>query len=169
MRCGNPEWRNFQFTPNNHYRFFFLHTVPLTTACRLEYVLLYQFRTRITTFLSKKSSVGLLSKKLTSKCSAQNDVKMMLKSTSWCHAWGRLTPTHIRRKYQEWVKIAENPVGYARNFFLAYPTRYSVIFTRSGYFHLTRGGVRRPHIWRHNVIDGCWTEHVLIENVVFSA
>ena len=25
-----PAWRNFQFAPNNHYRFFFLHTIPLT-------------------------------------------------------------------------------------------------------------------------------------------
>ena len=24
------------------------------------------------------------------------------------------------------------------------PTRFFAIFTRSGYFHLTRGGVRRP-------------------------
>ena len=33
------ERRNFQFALNNHYRFFFLHTLPSTTACRLEYVI----------------------------------------------------------------------------------------------------------------------------------
>ena len=68
------QWRNFQFAPNNYYGFFFLHTLHSTTAFGLEY-LFYQFHAKITAFLSKKCSVRLLSKKLTWKRLAQNDVK----------------------------------------------------------------------------------------------
>ena len=45
-----PEWRNFRFAPKNHYGFFFLHTFTSTIASRHEYVLFYQFYTKITTF-----------------------------------------------------------------------------------------------------------------------
>ena len=38
-----PEGRDFQFAPNNHYGFFFLHTLPSTIAFGLEYVFIYQF------------------------------------------------------------------------------------------------------------------------------
>ena len=38
-----PEWRDFQFAPNKHYGFFFLHNLPSTIAFRLEYVFVYQF------------------------------------------------------------------------------------------------------------------------------
>ena len=48
-----PEWRNFQFAWKNHYGFFFLHTLPSTIAFRLEYVLFYQFYTKITTFFDQ--------------------------------------------------------------------------------------------------------------------
>ena len=34
--CSYPERRNFQFEPNNHYRFFFLHTLLSTTAFRVD-------------------------------------------------------------------------------------------------------------------------------------
>ena len=57
----------------------------------------YQFYTKMCTFSIKKFSVQHLS------------------ATSSCHAWGRFTPPHVRRKYPEWVKIVENLVGYARN------------------------------------------------------
>ena len=30
-------WQNFQFTPNNHYVFYFLLTLPLTIVFNLEY------------------------------------------------------------------------------------------------------------------------------------
>ena len=84
-RVRHPEWLNFQFTPKNHYRFFFLHTLPLTTTFSIENVLLYyQFHARITTFSSKKCSVR------------QVDVKTF--GTKWCKKWrqnrharGRLT------------------------------------------------------------------------------
>ena len=42
-RLSSIEWRDFQFTPNNHYGFFFLHTLSSTIAFRLEYVFVYQF------------------------------------------------------------------------------------------------------------------------------
>ena len=43
MPNSYPETRDFQFAPNNHYGFFFLHTLPSTIAFRLEYVFVYQF------------------------------------------------------------------------------------------------------------------------------
>ena len=49
-----PEWRNFQFASKNHYVFFFLHTLPLTIAFKLEYVLFYQFYAKITTFFDQE-------------------------------------------------------------------------------------------------------------------
>ena len=92
------EWQNFQFAPNNHYWFFFLHALSSTIVFKLEYVLFYQVYTKISTFSIKKCLVWLLS------------------TTSWCHAWGHLIPPGIRRKYPEGVKIAENLVGCARRF-----------------------------------------------------
>ena len=73
-----PEWRNFQFAPNNHYWFFFLHTLPSTTAFKF-----YQFYAKMCTFSIKKCSV------------------LHLSTTSWRHARGRLTPHYVRRKYLE--------------------------------------------------------------------
>ena len=54
MPNSYPEWRDFQFAPNNPYGFFFLHTRPSTIAFGLEYVFIYQFfcRAEITTFFS---------------------------------------------------------------------------------------------------------------------
>ena len=44
--------------------------------------------------------------------------------------------------------------------FLVYLTRFSVIFTCSGYFHLIRGGVRRLHAWRQCVVNRGQTRHL---------
>ena len=30
-----PEWQNFQFAPNNHYKFFFLHTLSSNIVFKL--------------------------------------------------------------------------------------------------------------------------------------
>ena len=90
-----PEWRNFQFAPNNHHWLFFLHTFPSTIVFKLDYVLFYQLYAKMCTFSIKKCLVQHL-------------------STSWSHARGRLTPPRVRRKYPEWVEIVENLVGYAR-------------------------------------------------------
>ena len=87
----------------NSYRttivdFFFLHSLPSTIVFKYRNVLFYQFYAEISIFFIKKCSVQLLS------------------TTSWCYARGRVTPPGIRRKYLEWVKIAENLVGNARMF-----------------------------------------------------
>ena len=51
--------------------------------------------------------------------------------------------------------------------FHAYPTRFSAIFTRSGYFRFTRMGVRRPRACKTTSCrTSCRTEHFLMENVV---
>ena len=92
MPNSYPEWWNFQLAPNNHYRFFFLHTIPL----KAKYVLFYQFYAKISTFSIKKCSVRLLS------------------TTSWCHAPGHVIPPRIRWKYPERVKIIKTLVGYTR-------------------------------------------------------
>ena len=55
MPNSYPQWRNFQFEPNNFYRFFFLHTFLSTVAFRLEYVMFYQFNAKTTTFLRSRN------------------------------------------------------------------------------------------------------------------
>ena len=107
MQNSYPEWRNFQFAPNNHYSFFFLQTLPLKIVF-VWYALFYQFYAEISTFSTKKCSVWLLS------------------TTSWRLARGRLTPLNIRRKYPELVKIAENLVGYARKMRLVQRFEYKM-------------------------------------------
>ena len=96
MPNSYPERRNFQFAPNNHCRFFFLAYSYSTIVSKLENVLFYQFYAEINAFSIKKCSVWHL-------C-----------TTYWLHARGRLTPLHARRKYPEWVKIAENLFRYPR-------------------------------------------------------
>ena len=69
--------RHHEASTNNHVIiFFFLYTLPTTTTFKLQLTLFYQSHARITAFSSKKCSVRLLSKKLTSKRLAQNDVKI---------------------------------------------------------------------------------------------
>ena len=83
-----PEWRNFQFAPKKHYGFFFLHTLPSPIAFRLEYVLFYQIYANITIFSIKKSSVRLLSYRLTLNRLAETDVK-------WRQKWHQNVKTVI--------------------------------------------------------------------------
>ena len=54
MPNNYPEWWNFQFAPNIHYGFFFLHTLPSTTTFRLEYLFFYQIYTEITAFFDQE-------------------------------------------------------------------------------------------------------------------
>ena len=54
MPNSYPEWRNFHFTPNNHYRFFFLHTLPSTIVFKLACELFYQFYAKISMFDQEK-------------------------------------------------------------------------------------------------------------------
>ena len=131
------KWRNFQFEPNNHYRFFFLRTLISTTAFRLDYILFYQFYAKITTFfLLKKCLVRLLSYILTSKGLAKTDVKMTL---YWCHAWELSYTPHVRRLFLAPVGFMEILVGYARNKILAYPTGISARLTTARKCCLTPG------------------------------
>ena len=51
------EWWNFQFAPNNHCGFFFLHTFLSKITFKLNYALFYQFYTKMSTFSAKKRSV----------------------------------------------------------------------------------------------------------------
>ena len=70
-----PEWWNFQFALNNYYRFFFLHTLPLTTAFKLKCVLFCLFHAKISTFFVKTCLVPLLHLMLTLEHLAENDLK----------------------------------------------------------------------------------------------
>ena len=74
MSNSYPEWRNFQFAPNNYYRLFFLHALPSTVLFKFGYALFYQLFAEISTFAIKTCLVRLPS------------------TTSWCHARGRITP-----------------------------------------------------------------------------
>ena len=75
MPNSYPEWRNFQFTPNCHDWFFFLHTLPWTIAFKLEYVLFYQFYAIITTFWIKNCLVWHMCTTFMVKHLAENDVE----------------------------------------------------------------------------------------------
>ena len=56
----------------NHYGIFFLHTLPLTIALKLEYALVYEFYAKMAKFVFKKYTARLLSMTLTSKRSAES-------------------------------------------------------------------------------------------------
>ena len=111
-----PEWRNFQFAPNNHYGFFFLHTLPSTITFRLEYVF-YQFYAKITTFFDKENfgAVSLLYVDVETfgrnwRQNVKNDVKTSYRS----HARDSSYTPHVRRHFLAPVGFTEIPVGYAR-------------------------------------------------------
>ena len=80
MPNSHPELRDFQFAPNNHYGFFFLHILTSTIAFWLEYVLFYQFYAEITTFFDKKKCLGwFLYKMLSLNRLAENAISITLK------------------------------------------------------------------------------------------
>ena len=119
-----PKWRNFQFALKNHYGFFFLHTLPSTIAFRLEYVLFYQFYTKITTFFDQEKfgttpllhvdieTFGGNWLEMTSKRQ-----KMMWKSSSWRHARKSSYTPHLRWHFLAPVTFTEIQVGCARILF----------------------------------------------------
>ena len=127
MPNSYPEWRNFHFEPNNHYRFFFFHTLLSTIAFRLECMLFYQIYTKITTFSIKRCSVRFgsylrrwhvwrkIDINLTSR--RQNDVKASELSFRHHARESSYTPC-LRRHFLAPVRIMEIPVGYARKFLL---------------------------------------------------
>ena len=55
-----PEWRNIPSAPNNHFRFFFLHTLPSSIIFKLWHALFYQFYAEISIFSIKNCSIRLL-------------------------------------------------------------------------------------------------------------
>ena len=86
MPNSNPEWWNFQFEPNNHYGFFFLHTLPSQLHLCLK-MLFYQKYTQITTFYDQEVFGSYLRswrqnilRKMTSTWhqDVQNDVKIVI-------------------------------------------------------------------------------------------
>ena len=60
---------------------------------------------------------------------------------------------------------------FSRELILAYPTRFSAIFTHSGYFCLIPEGVRRPRAWRQDVKIGTelnisWSKMYLLQRKI---
>ena len=70
-----PERQNFPFAPKNRYGFFFLHTIPLTIAFRLEYVLFYQFYAKVTIFFDEEKFGTAPLLYVDDKRLAENDIK----------------------------------------------------------------------------------------------
>ena len=113
MPNSYPEWRNFQFELNNHYRFFFLHTLFSTIAFRLEYVLFYKFYAKITTFFDQEMFGLAQLLYVDVKRFGGNDFKTSKSHTDVMHD-SRLTSPHVRRHFLAPVVFTEIPVGYAR-------------------------------------------------------
>ena len=97
--------RNFQFASKNHYGFFFLHTLPSTTAFRLEYLLLYQVYAKITTFFDQEKfgTAPLLYTDIETFGGRENDVKIVMHES-------RLTsPPPCKTKLSSLGRVHRNP------------------------------------------------------------
>ena len=120
-----PEWWNFQFEQKKHYGFFFLHTHfddywDFNMCCFISCTLKKKKKLH---FSVKKSSVRLLSYRLTSKRLAENDVKTS-KSSCWRHALESSYILHVIRHFLAPVGFTEIPVGYARILFLTWRSSF---------------------------------------------
>ena len=78
-RCGlkgnsYPSNRISIRTEKNHYRFFFLHTLPSTIVVKLEYALFYHFYAKVSIFSIKKCSVRHPSKNAIFICLGEKKV-----------------------------------------------------------------------------------------------
>ena len=78
-----PEYQNFQFAPNNHCGFFFLHALPSTIALRLKpgsiLSILINIVLKYNLYLwSRNVQFRLLPMTLTSKCLPENDIKKLM-------------------------------------------------------------------------------------------
>ena len=115
MSNSYPKWWNFQFAPNNHYGFFFLHTLPSTIAFRLEYVLIYQFYTEMTTVFNRFGSyLRCWRWNVLRKITSNVTIDVLTSCTS------RLTrppppPPHATRVRRHFLALV-GFVGYARTF-----------------------------------------------------
>ena len=83
MPNSYPDWWNFQFAPNNHYGFLFLHTLPTTIAFKLEYVLFYQFYAEITTFFNQEMFGSVPIEDVDVETFGGNDVNMTSEHEKW--------------------------------------------------------------------------------------
>ena len=78
MPNSYPKWQNFQFPPNNHFGFFFLHTTASTIAFKRLYALFSQYNAEISTFSVKKYSAPLLPMLLSRKSCRKNMTKYVV-------------------------------------------------------------------------------------------
>ena len=131
MPNSYPEWQNFQFEPNNNYRFFFLHTLLSTIAFRLEYVLFYQFYAQNNYFFFRSRNVRLATLLYVEIETfggnwRENDIKTskLISKHQNRHPYvmheSRLTPPHVRRCFLAPVGFTEISVGYAKIYFLVH-------------------------------------------------
>ena len=107
----------FQFASNGHYGFFFLHTLPSTTAFKFTYGLFCQFCAKISIFSKKKYlvwllpfDVGTFGGKWRQKLMSERRPDMMHES--------HFTPPHARRHFLALVGFMEIPVVYASKVYL---------------------------------------------------
>ena len=152
MPNSYPEWRNFQITPNNQYRFYFLHIFPLTIAFKLNHALFYNLNATMSTFAVKKCLVWLISTMSMSKHFTEKDVKIdtkmsnnvlmsctkvvltppqnwpqNVKKTSWCHARDPHTHTsnpQVRRHFLAPDSDAEIPLPSIQELWLVCNSRH---------------------------------------------
>ena len=120
MPSSYPAWQNFQSAPHDHYRFFFLHSLPLIILYKLEYALFYEFYANISQLAVKKCSFPLPSMMLMLKCLAENDIKkwcQIVRKIPWCHVvvvlafYGPLTPYKVILGYPNHTVPAANLLG----------------------------------------------------------
>ena len=138
MLNSYPEWRKFQFAPNNQSRFFFLHTFPSTIAFKLQYALFSQFYAKISVFSIKECSI--------SASIYDVDVKTVggkwrqnwccdVKKTTWCHVRESSYTPSCKTTFPNPSWVHGNLVEYAREIFLDrffLHTRLGFPWTRQG-------------------------------------
>ena len=133
MQNSYPEWQNFQFEPNNHCRFFFLHTLLSTIAFRLEYVVFYQFYVTITTFLDQEmfrlAPLLYVDDERFGGKWRENDIKNYIKtskSSYWRHVWASSCLRKFQSGMQETdfhavcIKMCSFPNTFIQNLFVFY-------------------------------------------------
>ena len=97
MPNSYPEWPNFQSVPNNHYGFFFLHTLRSTIAFRLEYVLVLSILCR-NNFIFQSRNVWFGSYL---RCKRWNDLKKMVNMKSKHAKWRQNDTIDVLASCQE--------------------------------------------------------------------
>ena len=117
MPNSYPQWRTFQFATDNHYGFFFLHTLPSTIAFRLEYVIFSIIHWNNYIFWWRHARFGSYPRRWRQNIWWKIDVNMMWRCQKWRQNFKIviLTSYHcVRRHFLAPVVFTEIPVGYAR-------------------------------------------------------